>query len=70
MFQSVVIDNCIISNFGNGVSITPISLAKKINPRIDVDSYPKITRGNRRKDNFLISQLAIGQLKFHDLISN
>lgn len=70
--NSVVIDNCIVSKFiGNGIRgirILPISLAKKMNPQLDIVSLQKITYGSRMKDNYIISQLAQGLLKYENLI--
>lgn len=69
--NTIVIDNCIVSKFmENGISIKPIHLAKKINPQLNIDSLQKITYGDKQKDNYVISQLIDGQLKYEDLISN
>lgn len=67
--KSIIIDNSIIYNLKNGICIRPISLAKKINPNLNIDSIKKITYGNRKKDNSVISQLATGVLKYENLIS-
>ena len=67
--MDVVIDNCIVSRLmGNGIRIQPIRLAKKMNPELNIDMLPRITYGNRAKDNYVISQLAMGVLKYEDLI--
>ncbi len=68
--NAVIIDNCIIfkMNYGSGSRITPISLAKKMYPQLVVDSLPKITAGNRVKDNYIISRLSNGTLRFEDLL--
>ena len=40
--ESIVIDNCVVSKFmGNGIRITPISLAKKMNPSLNIDLLQK-----------------------------
>lgn len=57
--NSVVIDNCIVSKFmENGTRICPIRLAKKMNPSLIVDSLPRITYGNRMKDNEILFKLS------------
>jgi hypothetical protein len=66
--ESIVIDNCLISKFmGNGICITPIGLAKKKNPHLNIDSLQKITYGSRKKDNSVISKLATGELNYDDV---
>lgn len=65
----LIIDNCIVSKSNtNIISIYPIKLFKKMNPRLNIDSLRKITYGNRIEDNRIISQLSIGMLNFEDLI--
>lgn len=69
--NSVIIDNCIVSKFmDNEVNVCPIRLAKKLNSKIDINSIPKITYGNRYEDNKILSKLTSGKLNFDDLIRN
>ena len=69
--ESIIIDNCIISNFsGNGIRITPISLVKKYNPSLNIDLLQKITYGSRINDNSVITQLASGLLKYEDIFTS
>jgi hypothetical protein len=69
--DQVIIDNCIVSKFmGDGVSIRPINLEKKINPSFDMNSLRRITYGNRMMNNQILSQLSTGILKFEDLNFN
>lgn len=68
MMNCVVIDNCVVFNFtGNKTCIRPISLAKKMNPKLNIASIPKITYGNRLKDNNILSRLSSGLLNVKDL---
>jgi predicted aspartyl protease len=65
--ESIIIDNCIISKIMvNEISITPISLAKKKNPLLNIN-LQKITYGSRENDNSVISQLSTGVLKYEDI---
>ena len=72
--NSVVIDNCIVSNMSNGgvigVRIRPITLEKKLNPNFNIHSLQKIEYGSRMKDNKIIQQLCDGTLKYEDLRFN
>ena len=61
--ESVVIDNCVVSKDGNGIRITPF----KLYPSININILPKITFGNKKKDNEVISKLATGQMTFNQL---
>ena len=39
--ESIIIDNCIVSKFmDNGIRITPIRLAKKMKPSLNIDLLP------------------------------
>ena len=64
----VVIDNCVVFQSSCGISICPINLARKTYPTLNVDTFSKITYGNREKDRHMLSQLAYGCLKIEDLI--
>jgi hypothetical protein len=68
--NSVVIDNCIVSKFTNGIRIRPISLEKKFNPTFNINSLKKITYGSRLNDNKIIQQLSDGILKYEKLNFN
>ena len=65
--NSIIIDNCIVSKFENGLRILPIRLKQKLNPNFDISSLQKITYGSMINDHKIISQLAKGILKFEDL---
>ena len=68
--ESIVIDNCVVSKFmGNGIRITPISLAKKINPSLNIDLLQKKTYGSRKNDNSILSQLTCGVLNYEDIVT-
>ena len=49
--QSVKFGDCIISKDGNGIRITPIRLAKKLYPSINIDTLQEIhyTKGTIQK---------------------
>jgi len=52
----------------NGIVITPIRLAKRRNPTINLELMKKITFGSRKEDNSVLSQLTAGTVTFEDLI--
>jgi hypothetical protein len=69
--ESIIIDNCIVSKFmGNGVRITPIRLAKKLKPSLNIDLLQKKTYGSRKNDQSILSKLADGVLKYEDIVTN
>ena len=66
--MSVVIDNCFVSKMcDNGIRICSIRWALKMNPNLNIDSFPKLTWGSSAYDNFMIDQLADGLMKFDEL---
>lgn len=65
--NSVVIDNCIVSNMYGGITILPISMAIKRNPELRIESLQKITYGNRQKDQHMISKLSSGLINYAEL---
>jgi hypothetical protein len=66
--DSVIIDNCIITKLmGGKICITPISLAS---PQFNIETLKKITYGDRIKNNYVVTQLAVGVLTFENFISN
>ena len=69
--ESIVIDTCIVSKFmGNGIRITPISLAKKRNPSLNIDLLHKKTYGSKKNDHSILSQLSRGVLKYEDIVTS
>lgn len=69
VLNCVIIDNCIVSKYENGNSITPIKMLKKMNSKLEIDSLPKITLGSRKKDNLLITRLCDSLIGFDDLFN-
>jgi hypothetical protein len=74
--RHVIIDNVMVSNIEtlkNGMivndylKICPIKLAKKENPKLDVETIQVITMGDRKLDWNLIVCLSDGMIKFDDL---
>lgn len=65
--QSIIIDNCIVSKDGNGIRITPIKLARKLYPTLNINILQKITFGNKFNDNTVINRLAMGTMTFNQL---
>ena len=69
--NAVIIDNCIVSKFmGNGLRIRSISLEKKINPTVNINSLKKITYGSRLNDTQILQRLSDGILNYEDLNFN
>ena len=65
--ESFIIDNLIVSKFmDNGISISPINLAK--NPSLNIDGLQKITYGSKVKDHIILSQLSHGTLTYEAAI--
>lgn len=66
----IVIANCIVSRVGqNGMTIRPIRLEQKINPNVNINSFPRMTTGNRNRDHHLLQQLSDGLVTFDDIIN-
>ena len=65
--NNVIIDNVVVSKFGNGVKITPINLFRLAN--IKLTGVRKISFGTRLLDNNLLSQLSDGNLKYEDIFN-
>jgi hypothetical protein len=67
-----IIDNCIVSRIrdGYGIRVSSIKMAKKMNPNLEIETLPKITYGNRKIDNLIISNLINGVIKFEELKIN
>ncbi len=70
MMNCVIIDNCIVSKFTNGLRIRSIDLEKKINPNFNINSLQKITYGSRFNDAKIIQELSDGILKYEELKFN
>lgn len=65
--NAVIIANCLVAKTGHGVRICPLELNQKLNPTFDPQTCPRISYGNRVKDNSVLSQLIAGNLSFEDL---
>lgn len=71
--ESIIIDNCVISrmvgNGARGVCIRSVRLAQTLNPNLNINSLPRRTYGSKRADNYMITQLASGALRYDDVLN-
>jgi len=65
----VIIDNCVVSKYNEGIHICPIKLMKQNYPNINIHSLQKITYGNKTNDKYILSKLSSGSMKFDDLFT-
>jgi len=66
----IIIDNCVISqDMGCDVCIRSIRMEKRIYQTLNFNTIPKLTSGNKKYDNDLISKLASNKLQFEDLVN-
>lgn len=74
--RHVIINNIMVTyieTLKNGIIIngylklSPVKLAKKENPKLDIETVKVITMGNHKLDSDLILYLSDGIIKFDDL---
>lgn len=65
---SIIIDNCVVTSSSNQcVCIRSVDMYAKMYPHIKLELLPKISFGSKQKDNYVISLLCAGKLKFDNI---
>lgn len=67
--EKIIIDNCVVTNYDNGICVRSIKLENKLNKNTNINNLKTISYGNRQKDNKIIQQLCNAKITFQEIFT-
>jgi hypothetical protein len=65
--ERVIIDNCLVTKYNNGIKVQSINMARKQYPNLNFDTIRTISYGSKYNDSIIISQLCNGTMTFDEI---